>query len=162
MVLLSLVSQWPTYNMQLILKIAAGILLAGAISSAAWFAVAIYIAHEASEHLQAVLADQKAQRDAQQRQAEARRQAADLQKQQAELRHQEVKRQQLAKERAEIELDTAFLDQYEPPPSCINPQSDTRWVECVDLQRQAKNDFRARWLDPGQRHKQIKIVPGTP
>ena len=162
MVLVSLVSQWPTYIMQLILKIAAGILLAGAISSAAWFAVTLCIAHEASEHLQAVFADQKAQREAQQRQAEAKRQAAALQKQQAELRQQEFKRQQLARERAEIELDKAFLDQYEPPPSCINPQSDTRWVKCVDLQRQAKNDFRSRRLDLAQRQKKIMIVPAVP
>lgn len=57
--------------MHLILKIAAGILLEGAISSAAWFAVTLYIAHEASEHRLTVLVDQKAQREAQQRQSEA-------------------------------------------------------------------------------------------
>jgi hypothetical protein len=148
--------------MQLILKITAGILLADAISATMGIAVTSYIAHEATQHFQEVLADQKAQRDAQQRQIEATRQAAILSRRQAELKEQELRQQQLARKRAEDAFDKAFLDQYEPPPSCITPQSDTRWVECVDLKRQAKNEFRARRLDTGQLHEEIKIVRGTP
>ena len=146
--------------MHLILKIAAGILLEGAISSAAWFAVTLYIAHEASEHRLTVLVDQKAQREAQQRQAEATRQAAALKKRQAEVRQQELRRQQLAEEQAEIELDKAFLDQYEPPSSCIDPQTDTRWVECVDLQRQAKKEFKTRYSHRNQIHQGAAIGGG--
>ena len=109
-------------------------------------AVTSYIAHEAT----------------QQRQIEATRQVAILSRREAEWKEEQLRQQQLARKRAENELDRAFLDQYEPPPSCINPQSDTRWVKCVDLQRQAKNEFRARRLGTGQLHKQIKIVRGTP
>jgi hypothetical protein len=73
-----------------------------------------------------------------------------------------LRQQLLARKRAEEELDKAFIDQYKPPSSCSNPQPDTRWVMCVDLQRQAKNEFMARRLDKGQLHEEIKIVRGTP
>jgi hypothetical protein len=73
-----------------------------------------------------------------------------------------LRQQQLARKRAEEEFDKAFLDQYKPPSSCINPQSDTRCMKCVDLQRLAKNEFRARRLDTGQLHEEIKIVRDIP
>jgi hypothetical protein len=73
-----------------------------------------------------------------------------------------LRQQLLARKHAEEEFGKAFLDQYKPPSSCSNPQPDTRWVMCVDLQRQAKNEFRAHRLDTGQLHEEIKIVRDIP
>lgn len=143
--------------MNLILKIAAGIILAGTIMALGRFAVTAYVAHQVLQEAENTIAEQRARQAAQQRQVQAARQAESTRRLQEEQRQQQVRQQQLVRQRANNELDRAFEDQYVPLPSCVNPQSETRWVECVDLRKQARREFRAQRLNPQMDHKDIAI-----
>jgi hypothetical protein len=127
--------------MKLVWKIALGIILATAILSAGGLAVTASLAWWGNEQLEQHLAQQR-ERLAKREQAAAvaKRLAAENQRK-AALEERQAKEATRAQQREQYRLDKAFDDQYQPPPSCLNPSSDIRWVECVDLRRSAKAGF---------------------
>jgi len=148
--------------MKLVLKIAAGILLAFGIMTAGGLAVTAYTVHLAEKELQEFVAKQEAERLETQRRAEAARQAEAASLRQAEAQKKQQRQQRIARQQAEKKRDKAFLDQYEPPPACLNPQTDAAWVECVDARREAKAVYLDQQALLRAPHEDITIQGDTP
>lgn len=139
--------------MNLVLKIAAGIILATAIMALGSFGVTIGMAYWADKQLQEQIAEQEERERLvliqQRKEAERKRQA--------ELQAQALRQEQASRAAAQNQIDNAFEDQYVPPPECRSPQSDAQWVKCVDLKRTAKSEFRTHYILLESEHQDIKI-----
>lgn len=146
--------------MKLILKITAGILLAAFLIGAGRLVVVAYAAHVATEKFEQIAAQQKTAAEERLRKAQAEKAAEAMRQEQIAQRERLALARIAANERAEKARERAFLEQYEPPDYCVNPQSDNVWVQCVDLQRAAKKAFLARYFDPNQPHRDIRIGEG--
>jgi non-ribosomal peptide synthetase component E (peptide arylation enzyme) len=148
--------------MKLVLKIAAGIILAYALMSAGGLAVTAYTVHLAKKELQEFAAKQEAEQLEAQRQIVLAKQAKAARQRQAEAQAKQRNQKKLARQRAERELDRAFLAQYETPTICINPPSDAAWVNCVDARKEAKAVYADQQVLLSAPHEDISIESHTP
>ncbi len=112
----------------------------------------------ANKQVEQVLADQR------ERQAERERAAAEARRLQAEnerlaaIRDRKAREASRALAREQTRIANAFEDQYQPPPGCANPQSNSRWVECVDLKRNAKAEFMGQQVLLKKPREPIRIA----
>ena len=120
--------------MGLILKVAAGILLAGFISLGLRLAYVNHTAHMAQQAMQEQIERQKERRAMLERQR----------KEQAQLKRQrELMAAQRAKEKAAenaLKLK-AWFQYYEAPEGCHTFKSDQHMVECVSHKKRARQEF---------------------
>ncbi len=120
--------------MGLILKIAAGVLLAGIIaltvSVAVYFAAIKTVTELASESI-----------DKHNQNAASARQALIEQKLQAEQRDRKAK--ELARRKAEYKRakEAAWRKHYTDPEDCLVFRSDAHMVQCVDAKKRARDEF---------------------
>jgi fumarylacetoacetate (FAA) hydrolase family protein len=128
--------------MKLVLKIAAGVLLAGIITFAARAAYLSYAAHVATEALREAVAEQ--QERAAKIQAEGEEQASLKRLQEQRAREAARKRSQ---ERAK--KLRAWNDYYVAPKGCEIFKSDSHMVECINHKMRAKGEFEKLYESGG-------------
>ncbi|WP_152205781.1 hypothetical protein [Marinobacter changyiensis] len=120
--------------MKLVLKIAAGVLLAGIISFAARAAYLSYAAHVATEALREAVAEQQERTARIQAEREEQARLKRLQQQRAI----EVARK---KSREYAEKQRAWNDYYVAPEGCEIYKSDRHMVECINHKMRARGEF---------------------
>lgn len=154
--------------MKLALQIALGIVLATIILWAVILGVTVSMGKWAAQELEKEAAAAREQQE--QAVAEAARVAAELFEREAERQRQEAEKRRVAavrqqqaqearqaREAEERRLVREFEAQYQPPRGCDNPQSNERWVECVDHRRNAKAAFLDQAALLGRLHEDIRI-----
>ncbi len=127
--------------MQLVWKIALGIILASLIMSLGGLIAAGGLAWWADEQLEQGLSEQhKRQQERERVAAVAKLKEAEIQRI-AALREQEARDAEVVRLQARTRLTNQFAEQYVPPEDCANPVSEKRFVECVDHRRRAKSEY---------------------
>jgi hypothetical protein len=127
--------------LKLVVKIALGIILATLLLSLGGLVTTAGIAWWANEQIERTLAEQREQQAGRERAAADAHRLETENKRLAALRALQARQAAQKREREQNRIDRAFDDQYQPPPDCTNPQSNTRWVECVDIRKKAKAEF---------------------
>lgn|SRR5690554_812944 len=120
--------------MKLVLKIAAGVLLAGIISFAARAAYMSYAAHIAAEALREAVAEQQERTARIQAEREEQARLKRLQQQRAIEAARKKSREYAAKQRA-------WNEYYVAPEGCEVYRSDRHMVECINHKMRAKGEF---------------------
>jgi len=124
--------------MQLVLKIALGIILAFAVLAVGQCSATMLIAHQLKQEAKRIQADNDARLAAKKNAAEAEQRRME----EADLRQaREAETQRL--ERAA--RDEAFREWYEEPAGCDAYQSDRHMVDCVNHKMKASRTFDELW-----------------
>lgn len=120
--------------MKLVLKIAAGVLLAGIISFAARAAYMSYAAHVVAEALREAVTEQQERSARMQAERDEQTRLKRLQQQRAIEAARKKSREYAAKQRA-------WNDYYVAPEGCEIYRSDRHMVECINHKMRAKSEF---------------------
>ena len=131
--------------MKLVFQIAGGILLAGLIAWGVRVAVVTYVAHEASEKMQATIKQQQ-QHQIRMQQERARQQAAlEQQKAQRLAREQaaraEQQRQRQMAAQAKARKDAVFNKWWQAPAWCDRATNMKMVVQCSNLKSAKRTEF---------------------
>ncbi|MCB1706040.1 MAG: hypothetical protein KDI17_14345 [Halioglobus sp.] len=144
--------------MKLALQIALGIILATAILSFGGLATTAGVAWWANKQIERTLTEQREQQAERDRAAIEARRAEVERERLAAIQAQQARKASEARRLEQNSIANAFEDQYRPPPGCTNPQSDTRWVECVDIRARAKAEFMGKQRLFKESREEIRIA----
>ncbi|MBN7796642.1 hypothetical protein [Parahaliea mediterranea] len=147
--------------MKLALQIALGIILATLVLWGIALGLTAGVAWWTAEQLNRQIVEQREQESA--KQAERQRAEALAKRAEAERKHaaavreRQAREARLAHQREQNQLLHAFREQYKPPDDCLNPPTESRWVECVDHRRKAKTEFMQQQAMLKSMREPIKI-----
>ncbi|RLA50755.1 MAG: hypothetical protein DRQ65_08645 [Gammaproteobacteria bacterium] len=125
--------------MNLVVKIAAGILLAGLVVGVGRVIVVTVAANQAQKQIQSIGEDLRRKQLARVRQTNAEK-AKKLRQAQLQKELEEAQRKLAWKK------EQAFFKYYAEPEDCLNYESDAHMVECVNSKMRARGEFNAKWV----------------